>query len=1540
MELVRQFLDSNGVYDCAKFQWQPLLGLSLLATCDPSSAAHSQIPNRLLRHFFVLMLPEPSIQEQQSIFKNILTLYLGRSQHPLEHHITEHVSILAGAAVEMCSGMKDTFPMTPSKIHYSFNQRDVARLIFGLLQAPHTYFSNRESLLRLFVHEAMRVFYDRLNCESDRVMFWRLMADTIRAQFRSENVTPGSLQENVPFFADFCGKEVTEDGRRVYSDLGNNKMHMNVLRHYADELSIQMHRHGSLVVFDQAAEHVLRITRILRQPDSHALLIGPDGVGKRTAARLSCYIAGFECIILDSGQVSTLEPFRQQLLSVYAKAGLRSQNVALVVNYAASCRAVIEDLTCLASTADIYGLFDRDTLELFFGDMRTHTPKCLNMKRPELYELLIKRIKDRVHIILYVNSTQEGLLGSLVRGHPSLVNRCTIDWFDSWPRNALLDVARSRLEHAPFALNDDRRHSLCLTMAKLSVAVHESVIDASRKFLPLERQRFYSTPLIYFEMLDMLGILHERKRKEFLASKERLQSGLRMLSTTRDAVAVMQAELSILEPELQRRAEATAALLKQQHEEEQEISERQKLITAEEAALQDETRKIEALSLQAQNELQATEPALQEAFAALDALDKGDIAEIRVYAKPPAMVMRVMGAVCVLLRKPDDWTTAKQMLADPGFLRSLLSYQKNTVPPQVLEKLKSYVSDPRFNPDDVGKISLACKSMCMWVLAIDNYARVCQVIAPIREKCDFLQAKQDLAVKSLQDKQLDLARVQVQLERIQEEHAESVRAQGELNERIDQARQRMKRASVMISMLRSEEQRWLSEVVTLERQLSSLISSSFLSACGVVYFGVFPLEGRQYLMSRWMRLCEENRLQVDTEFSLFEHLASRTLLERWRTAGLPEDLYSTENAIIATTARKCPLMIDPQGQANAWIRKLENMTWLIVTSPSDNNMLRNLQSAVRGGRPVLLEDVGSTLDPVLEPVLLRQVRMIAGQQVLFVGDTKVEYDRNFRMYITTRLGNPNYSPEVCGNVTLINFSVSVAGLEEQLLSDVVQRERPRLERKRVALSTSITTDRTDLRELEDKILRLLGETEGTALLDNQELIDALYDAKQTARGIQKRMRLAHETEVALNDARHQYLPIARRGAALCFAVADCARIDSSAQTSLATCKELFLTVVDSLADKDERITDPVHLQAHLLHVQSSVTKAVFQRVARGLQSSNRILFAFIIACVVLRHRKTDETQVLKLKSDIPLNSAKGKKPGVMATNVGNSIGDAKPEMEERLSTPRVDRISSGQDKKMMTEEIGKEESLGADEQFKNKIDENSSDDDQGHFKSDSSSEDGAQDRKPRDKLPIGLSNESGAGNSNSSEPNAGLAFSVGDKREDMDNLNITTSNSNNMTITSMNLTSVSFASKISGLSGDSGDESDDEDGQSKQRRRMLAVDIPESMTLEDHLAYMNGHALPLDLQYTVERITEEEWAYFIADPDAAMSASSSSSYTASSSFNGSSVGTSYSDAYQFPSRLHGSLDSLTKLEITGRQLDIQFPVFLGLSSDIRENSQR
>ena len=251
-------------------------------------------------------------------------------------------------------------------------------------------------------------------------------------------------------------------------------------------------------------------------------------------------------------------------------------------------------------------------------------------------------------------------------------------------------------------------------------------------------------------------------------------------------------------------------------------------------------------------------------------------------------------------------------------------------------------------------------------------------------------------------------------------------------------------------------------------------------------------------------------------------------IRSWVINRLPNDSFSIENGIMLFRSNRWPLMIDPQGQANKWVKKMEETNSLKVVKQNQGNFVRILENAIQFGNPVLLENVPEALDPILESILLKQIITSGGVSTIRLGDATIEYDKKFRLYITTKLRNPHYPPELCVKVNLLNFMATADGLQDQMLGRVVAMEQKELELQRQQLVVEDAENQRQLKEIEDKILFLLKNAEGN-ILDDEVLIDTLGDSKKTSNIIQEKVKVAELTQTRIAKVRAGYVPVAFQG---------------------------------------------------------------------------------------------------------------------------------------------------------------------------------------------------------------------------------------------------------------------------------------------------------------------------------------------------------------------------------------------------------------------------
>ena len=153
------------------------------------------------------------------------------------------------------------------------------------------------------------------------------------------------------------------------------------------------------------------------------------------------------------------------------------------------------------------------------------------------------------------------------------------------------------------------------------------------------------------------------------------------------------------------------------------------------------------------------------------------------------------------------------------------------------------------------------------------------------------------------------------------------------------------------------------------------------------------------------------------------------------------------------------------------------------------------------------------------------------------------YDPNFRLLITTKLPNPHFLPETCIKLTIINFTVTFPGLEEQLLVDVMKSQEPEIEQTKDNLTIKIASGKKELNGLQTKILRDLAEADADTILDNNQLIENLDHSKHRSKAVQESLAEAEQVEVVINKTRNFYRPVAERGSILYFSIVDMSGIN-------------------------------------------------------------------------------------------------------------------------------------------------------------------------------------------------------------------------------------------------------------------------------------------------------------------------------------------------------------------------------------------------------------
>eukprot|EP00048_Salpingoeca_helianthica_P012917 m.190889 g.190889 ORF g.190889 m.190889 type:complete len:3952 (+) comp15437_c5_seq39:290-12145(+) len=1214
IELMRQWMDHQGWYDRKSIgAFKTLTDITFVCAMGPPGGGRNPVTKRLTRHFNMIAFSDMSDESKRNIFKPILGAFL----QGFEGGAALTTSIV-DSTIAVYNKIAEELLPTPAKVHYTFNLRDLSKVFQGILMVDLSKVEDKTALVRLWLHECSRVFKDRLINSEDRNWFLSLMQSQAKTAF--DIAWEAVVSYEPVLYGDFS--DPSADPKK-YLELPDIRKVKQVMDEALDDYNATTTSPMRLVLFQDAIEHAARISRIIRQPLGNALLLGVGGSGRQSMTRLAASMAtDYECFQIELSKNYGVAEWRDDIKKVLKKAGLENKQIVfLFSDTQIKAESFLEDINNILNSGDVPGIYDPSEQDEIYNAMKSIVQASgLNPTKSNLMSRYCMRVRSNVHCVICMSPIGE-VFRARLRQFPALVNCCTIDWFSEWPDEALRSVAHSLLGDTDL---DDP--ALVAGLVESFVDVHQSVVTTSVRFKQQLGRMNYVTPTAYLELIGTFTKLMKKKKAELVKLRTRTSTGLEKLLATAADVAQLQAELTAMQPMLKEAAEQTEQTMIKITEDKGVAQVTAVQVSKEEKEAADKAAETKAIADDAQRDLDEALPALDAALASLKSLNKNDITEVKAMQNPPVGVKLVMEAVCIMQGvKPkmvagekmgtkiaDYWSVCGPLLQNPQkFLDSLFSYDKEHIPDPVIQKIQPYIDNPDFTPAAIQKVSKACTSICSWVRAMHKYHFVAKAVEPKRECLREAQESLQQTLKQLADAKARLKAVQDRIGEMESKFAALVTKKKQLEDKASECTVKLARAKKLIDLLGDERQRWSDSVGNFDKLIHNVVGDIVVAAGTIAYQGPFTAEFRSDLSGRWRETL--TRLNVPhTELTdLVSSLSDPVQVRDWQLHGLPRDAMSVENASVVSHSSRWPLFIDPQAQANRWIKQME-ADKLVVMKLTDRDFLRSLENAVRFGSPCLLENVGVELDPALEPILLRQTFKQAGSTVIRLGDSVIPYHDDFKFYITTKLPNPLYTPEVSTKVVVINFTLSPSGLEDQMLGLVVARERPDLEEAKNALIINNAKMKAELKEIEDKILNLLNESKGSPV-DDENLIEALDASKIKSAEIQAKVQIAEETERDIDITRSKYVPVAVRTQLLFFCTTDLARVDPMYQYSLEWFRSIFLNTIEKAELSDD-------VAQRTLNINNHFTFNLYNNVCRSLFERHKLLFSFLLCCRVLMNQ--------------------------------------------------------------------------------------------------------------------------------------------------------------------------------------------------------------------------------------------------------------------------------------------------------------------------------
>ncbi|KAI9324197.1 ATP-binding dynein motor region D5-domain-containing protein [Zopfochytrium polystomum] len=1115
ISFMRQLIEHGGFWRTTDKVWVKLERIQFVGACNPpTDPGRVPLSHRYLRHAPLLMVDYPGELSLTQIYNTFC-----RATLKLAPSLRGYSDALTGAMVDIYLRSQKRF--TPDiQAHYIYSPRELTRWIRGIHEAIRQSdgLSTTEELLRIWAYEGLRLFRDRLVSDEEREWTDKNIDEVAAKYFPNVNIEE-TLARPI-LFSNWLSKNYVPVSRDDLRDFVRARLKV----FYEEELDIP------LVLFYDVLEHALRIDRVFKQMQGHLLLIGVSGSGKTTLSRFVAWMNGLSVFQIKVHNKYTAADFDEDLRGVLRRAGCKGEKICFIMDESNVLDSgFLERINTLLANGEVPGLFEGEEYSSLMTQCKEGAQRegAVLDSPEELFKWFTFQVTKNLHIVFTMNPP-EGGLASRAATSPALFNRCVLDWFGDWSDQAFYQVGKELTDTLDLDLptyNPPLQFPIVYRDLQMPATYREAVINAfvfvhmslyeiNAKLSRRQGRYNHVTPRHYLDFINHYVKLFHERREDLEEQQRHLNVGLDKVGDTVIKVEELWRSLAIKKTEIEAKNRQADEKLKEMVADQREAEQQRvvSLIIQQELAKQnvliEERRQI------VMTDLANAEAAVKEAQASFSNIKKQHIREVRAMGNPPEAVKMAIESVCTLLgHKIHSWKTVQGIIRKDDFIASIVNYDTNKMSRRVREEIMStYISNPNFNFDSVNRASKACGPLVQWVTAQVKFADILERAGPLRQEVEELERSAGETRSRATQVEKTIAELEKSIALFKDEYAVLIGEMYQLKEEMERVKSRIDRGLKLLDSLSSEYERWSVTSQSFDAQMGTIVGDVLLSSAFLAYGGYFDQQYRSVLLNKWMGHLTAAGIQYKQEISIPEHLSTADERLSWQESALPADDLCTENAIMLKRFNRYPLIIDPSGQATTFLMNSFKDRRLSVTSFLDDAFLKVLESAIRFGNPLLVQDV-ENLDPILNTVLNKELRRTGGRVLIRLGNQEIDFSPAFTLFLSTRDPTVNFPPDICSRVTFVNFTVTRGSLQSQCLHQALKAERPDTDKKRTDLVKVRSEFQLRLRHLEKSLLQALNDSKGN-ILDDDNIIATLETLQSEAAEITKKVEGNCSTPIA------------------------------------------------------------------------------------------------------------------------------------------------------------------------------------------------------------------------------------------------------------------------------------------------------------------------------------------------------------------------------------------------------------------------------------------
>lgn len=666
------------------------------------------------------------------------------------------------------------------------------------------------------------------------------------------------------------------------------------------------------------------------------------------------------------------------------------------------------------------------------------------------------------------------------------------------------------------------RHFISVIDEKLEKKELRNIFNTFYKEISIEKDAFIdqfvnekTTLEKLCKQLTVFQDIYTLKSNLISENNKKLEAGLEKINETEKKVDFLKSKITQEKFELSSQQEKLDEQITQISISSIEINNQKAITEKLSNNLQTEKKTLTIKKESINTQLEAVIPIVEEAKMRIKSLSKSNIDELRNYHIPPEVVLDIFGVLLRLMNESDiSWNSMKKILGKRTVIEQIVEIDPRKVNSSILKEVESLIlkKPDSFNKEKVAKISVAAAPIAEFVIAIIKFVRTVQNIKPLEDEFKTLSESLKISEMKLRETQENVEKIVVQQNFLKKQLCEKSLEIEQFKQKIKSKEDLFEKSIILLQNLGSEKERWKSQNEQLINNIKYLPLSSFLASFYLIY-----LTPEKSHVAKIMLEEMRNQIGLKEKISISKFLMQRDQLNLLLVSNHPRNRHDYLNTYCLSSLHFPSIVYDPDNKINLFLKD-----YFKISESFQENSLRltlKLELSIKLGKTILINCQKIPKNDHILDCLNQWITIDRSGHKIRFADKFIDISSGFKLILLIQeYPKPN---ELLNKIQILNYSISKSAIKNEILSAVIDWNRPDLEKNKIMLNESKLTFEKEIYEAEQQLLQILN-TSSANVLEDSSLFKTLSSLKTKSESNSKNLTELNENLRILEDQRSNF----------------------------------------------------------------------------------------------------------------------------------------------------------------------------------------------------------------------------------------------------------------------------------------------------------------------------------------------------------------------------------------------------------------------------------